>query len=395
MRLSSTFRTGLKPKQRLQSRQYQDFSIFLATKVSYRVAIEIMQRAWHQDGTEILKRSTYEERIESVGASLNEAIEKKSETILSGFGIEASAIITENAAIPLAVKSPSLPAEKGEPEIRFQIREFNRGRESETKIRYCNRTQHIEGSEKRCCYISIDDILVKSQKDNRIKGHKKAHKFVSNTVVHIQYEEHSYTLTAAGLDKAMKRTLAFLLSNHLLEDSRLIFFSDGAACIRDAIDKYFSFREYTLILDWYHLKLKCDQFLSMGIKGSKEQRKCIKEKLAAILWAGNVDKAKQYVQGLSRKFVKNLDKLKELIAYLDRKSPNIASYALRDAFGLRNSSNLVEKANDRVVAVRQKKKGMSWSNQGSNALAIINAVRINGELSDWILKKEIPFKMAV
>jgi len=394
VKLSPESARWLKPKQRLRTRQFQEFCIYLASKVSYRVAIEILKRSWHLRGDEILKKSTYEEWIESVGSSLGEAIENKTETILSCYGIDSEGYVTEKASIPSSAREPSLPPEKSEAEVRLQIREYNRGREPGTKIRYGNRTRHIEGSDNGCCYISIDDVLVKSQKDSREKGYRKSHRFVSNTVVHIQYESQSYVLTAAGLDRAMKSTLAFVLSNHLLEDKRLIFFSDGATAIRDAIERYFSFREHTLILDWYHLKNKCDQFLSMGTKGSMEQRKEIKRKLAAILWAGNTEKAKRYVLSIGHKNVKNQNQLDDLCAYLDRKSPYIACYALRKGFGLRNSSNPVEKANDRVVAARQKKKGMSWSNLGSNALAVISAVSINGELSNWIYKRDIPFRMA-
>ena len=37
-----------------------------------------------------------------------------------------------------------------------------------------------------------------------------------------------------------------------------------------------------------------------------------------------------------------------------------------------------------VVATRQKHNGMSWSKSGSDALAIITAARINGELENWM-----------
>lgn len=395
IRLSSAASSGLKPKQRVQSLPNQEFTIALASKVSYRTAIDIIKHFWHLDKSETPKRSTYNERIESAGASLSKAIDKKADDILSNYGVTSDAIISDSSKIPSEVKSPSLPSTKGETEIRNRIREYNRGRATCTKIRYGANTQNIEDSDKKCCYISVDDVLSKSQKSSRKKDEKKAQMFVSNTVVHIQYEGQSYVLTASGLDQAMKRTMAFLLYNHLLEDSRLIFFSDGATSIRDAIHKYFSFRQYTLILDWYHLEKKCNLFLSMGVRGSMAERKEIKKQLAAILWAGNVEKAKQYVKGISKKNIKCQKQLEGLIAYLDRKTPYITCYAMRKLFGLRTSSNLVEKSNDRVVSARQKKKGMSWSTVGSRALATLSAVCINGELSNWIFKKDVVFKMAV
>ena len=53
----------------------------------------------------------------------------------------------------------------------------------------------------------------------------------------------------------------------------------------------------------------------------------------------------------------------------------------------------MEKANDIVVATRQKHNGMSWSKSGSGALAIITAARINGELEKWMATGEVEFKM--
>lgn len=39
----------------------------------------------------------------------------------------------------------------------------------------------------------------------------------------------------------------------------------------------------------------------------------------------------------------------------------------------------MEKAVDRAVGMRQKKKGMSWSEAGSRALALLKVVELNGE----------------
>ena len=57
---------------------------------------------------------------------------------------------------------------------------------------------------------------------------------------------------------------------------------------------------------------------------------------------------------------------------------------LRDALGLRNSSNRGEKADDLIVANRQKHNGMSWSDAGSSSLASVSAVLHNYEMDNWI-----------
>ena len=39
----------------------------------------------------------------------------------------------------------------------------------------------------------------------------------------------------------------------------------------------------------------------------------------------------------------------------------------------------MEKTVDRAVGIRQKKKGMSWSEAGSRALSLLKVVELNGE----------------
>ncbi len=85
--------------------------------------------------------------------------------------------------------------------------------------------------------------------------------------------------------------------------------------------------------------------------------------------------------------------LDEQINYLTRKEENITCYAVRAKFGLRNSSNPVEKENDILVAQRQKHNGMSWSQNGSGSLAAIEMVFENGYEDMWFNKGQISFVM--
>ncbi|WP_139261072.1 hypothetical protein [Fibrobacter sp. UWOV1] len=62
--------------------------------------------------------------------------------------------------------------------------------------------------------------------------------------------------------------------------------------------------------------------------------------------------------------------------------------------GLRTSSNIVEKFNDILVARRQKHNGMSWSVDGSGALAAITSAKMNNELSTWLRDSRISIKLA-
>ena len=49
--------------------------------------------------------------------------------------------------------------------------------------------------------------------------------------------------------------------------------------------------------------------------------------------------------------------------------------------------------NDLVVAERQKHNGMSWSKEGSVALASITALKRNNESRKWFEEKELDFRL--
>jgi len=88
--------------------------------------------------------------------------------------------------------------------------------------------------------------------------------------------------------------------------------------------------------------------------------------------------------------LRHYHRIDDLYRYIKKHRNHILPYALRAELGLRNSSNRVEKANDLVVAQRQKHSGMSWSNTGSGALAQITTLIINDELSSWLNERMLP-----
>lgn len=386
---------GLKPKQRLRSRSFCELNLRLVSKLSYRDTADTLNRVLHREERNSIKTSTLEDWVESYGESLSDGYMSKAEEILDSYNVDKqSGIIAKEASLPLPILKPELPAVIGEKQARHLITEYNRGRDRMEKLKYDASTSSIEDGTQKCCYISVDDIGVRYQKPERKGKCKKDRSFVENTVIHVQAGDEQYTLTAIGMDKAFKLLVAFLFENKLMEDHRLIFFSDGATCIRDNIEKYFGFRQYTIILDWLHLEKKCNEFLSMGTKGSKDEKQQIKEELASILWTGRHQNAIKYLDSLKNSHIKNSTKIEELKGYIRRKSPNMTCYALRHELGLRISSNRVEKANDLVVATRQKHNGMSWSRKGSGALAIITATMINGEMEGWMDGHTISYRMA-
>ena len=74
---------------------------------------------------------------------------------------------------------------------------------------------------------------------------------------------------------------------HISSQDSVVFFTDGAEDLLSAIQKVFAFLPFKLILDWYHLDKKCQQRLSMAMKGKaeKEYRSC-KAACLVMDWQG-------------------------------------------------------------------------------------------------------------
>lgn len=336
---------------------------------------------------------TLSDRIERLGASINETIETLATDVLkdSGFIPETGLPLPETH-FPESISNPC----KDEPAAQFskQIQRYNTNKDECDQIRDQELIDLTETDPDKCIYVAIDDVGVRHQKDSRGEDGSKDGKVVENTVIHIQSMEGQYIITAIGMDKAFRYLIAFLFANHLLEDRHIIFFSDGAQNIRKGIETYFSFCPYVHYLDWYHLEKRITELLSMALKGTKEERHEIRYQLDRKLWAGNFDAAINYISNLDKRHIKNSAKMTEAIEYLNRKKPFACCYALRDVLKYRNSSNPAEKANDLVVANRQKHNGMSWSSAGSNSLAVLTAVIKNKELDTYLHSHTIPFSMS-
>ena len=96
--------------------------------------------------------------------------------------------------------------------------------------------------------------------------------------------------------------------------------------------------------------------------------------LNQLLWVGNTAKALDKLRNYQ---VKNVEKQQELIGYLEKNIPYIIDYKRRKEIGKSIGSGRMEKAGDLIIAKRQKEKAMSWSEKGSNALAVITAMYKN------------------
>lgn len=335
-----------------------------------------------------IKLRTLSDGICRIGTEISRKLSDVTADILSMYGFDNnSGLPLEGVVLSDNITTVNVSRDTGADKrvIAEAIAAVNDSREE--KIPFSAEEIKIESVPEECVYISIDDIGVKHQKDSRKEGSARDYKYVENTVAHIQYGDVSYILTGIGMRNVFKSILAFLLVNNLLS-RELVFLTDGAQDLRSHIRSVFQFHPYTVILDWFHLKKRCQEWLSMAIRG-KDRRNAVLEKLLRYLWVGDVPGASEFLLSLDPSDIKNRKWLDDLLGYFEKKGDNITCYALRAKLGLRNSSNTVEKANDLIVAQRQKHNGMAWSPDGSGSLAALQMIYLNHQSDLWFHKKEL------
>jgi len=363
------------PKQRFQSACFGELTLRFSGSLSYREETDLLNRIRHED--EGIKTTTLRNIVESQGKSINAVQHNKAEEALLANGFTVSGDIKPETAAttaePKAIEEELVMAAAAE-------------------LGLCKNI-NISDYEKpeQTVNISADDVVVDRQASNRPNSPEKGQKKrVSNTVVHVQQDKKTYIINDASIKGALKLLMGFLFANSLTELYQFVFFTDGAVDLNDPINTMFGFLPYKIILDWHHLLEKVKQRLSLGMKGYKIRNAFIDE-LGPLLWKGDVAGVIAKLEILPDDQVKSRSDVIKLIDYLRRNEKYIPCYMLRAKLGLWNSSNRVENANGRVVSFRQKARGMSWSREGSTALASVSAATINGELGNWTEKRTLEF----
>ena len=170
-----------------------------------------------------------------------------------------------------------------------------------------------------------------------------------------------------------------LSKNYADKPLPLVAITDGAQSIRCRLRRLFGMY-VVVLLDWYHLAKKIRQYASR-LNLNKAEKEKHTEKMLAYLWLGQTQEALIY----SDKMIKTSQNktLEDLQNYLFKHQQEICNYAKRQTLGKTIGSGRGEKANDQLVANRQKKKAMSWSVKGSNALAILKTLEVNQQWAKY------------
>ncbi len=112
------------------------------------------------------------------------------------------------------------------------------------------------------------------------------------------------------------------------------------------------------------------------------------------LWAGQVAAAVSLLERY-RRHAKDEGALDGLIGYLQARAEWIPNYRQRRREQQYIGSGQVEKANDLLVARRQKRGGMQWSLETSDGLAALRTLVLNGGWDRyWVEGQVLPLAEA-
>jgi len=142
-----------------------------------------------------------------------------------------------------------------------------------------------------------------------------------------------------------------------------------------------------LVLDWYHLRKKCRELLSMVCFGKSHKNEVLTQ-LMPLLWNGEIQEALNLLDTLKDN-CRNEKKLSELINYITTRKDTIPNYSDRRKKCLYNGSAIVEKANDLLVARRQKHTSMQWTRKGGDALLALKTIQLNNEWDNYWLHNNV------
>ena len=192
----------------------------------------------------------------------------------------------------------------------------------------------------------------------------------------------------SGVGTAFLQQLHIVVQLALGVLNSLLLIADGARWIRSFfVETLAALGQKTMLLDWQHLRQKCLEMTSRICQGRVAKQQLL-QRLYRRLWSGKVAAAIDLLHAY-RSVARNEDVLDSFIAYLQARAPWIPNYRQRRMERKYIGSGHVEKANDVLVARRQKGRGMHWSQETSDALAALRTLMLNGGWERYWQQREV------
>ena len=228
---------GHQPKERIYSLGFQEILLRVGTEVSYQKAVRMLNRLLHREGKAAIKGRTYQDYCQRKGKELAEYQERESEKVLKAAGFDSTTGQPPCAEEVSAALRESGHTEIGEATIRQAAETINAERISRNEQIQSSR-QRLEATTETV-YISVDEVGVKHQKEQRKQAVEKQGVYVWNTVAVVQSAGKCYTLSGNDTNEVFRNLLAYLLSNQLLESRNLVFLRMVRRISRDRLKRIF------------------------------------------------------------------------------------------------------------------------------------------------------------
>lgn len=153
----------------------------VGVSLSYRKGVDLLNRVLHRREDTAIKISTYRDFCERTGKRIEEQAAEEAKKILETYHFDGeSGKETESIAAELRESADPY----GEEALVEEIREINAVRPL-TEEQVKTRGWEIERPA-QTCYISLDEIGVKHQKEHRTADEEKTGVYVWNTVADIE-----------------------------------------------------------------------------------------------------------------------------------------------------------------------------------------------------------------
>jgi hypothetical protein len=270
-------------RERFKSNRFMELALDFATDTSNRKASARINRIRLEKNG--VSPTTYRNIVEREGIAIHAQLEYKCEEALVQNGFDRNGTLIDGTTFTSDGQQHIEQAIIEDASINLNIWDYNAS------------DYELPGESVN---VSIDDAGVKRQTEIRPKNEEKEQPGrVDNTVIHVQSGKKSYILNASSLFSCIKLLIGFLLYNGLSK-KQIVIFADGARDIHNIVQKMLGIINYKIILDWYHLKKKFKEQLSMALKGSKIRNE-FPDAVLPCLWYGNVDGAISLLLGIDEK----------------------------------------------------------------------------------------------
>jgi hypothetical protein len=376
----------------LITRGLQEWACLLPQELSFASAARLL--AWQTQQEGVLAASTLRNLVREHGQIVRKAEVAEAKALLLHVKQSNSATPTPK----LIPRSHALRRRPGWPaELNCAVEEaLNAGASSPPKgvsqadwerVLYARRTEAFPSvNALRFLGPGIAEGEVLLTADEVLTRAPRKHHFNELRTAVIKTSEGERFLSGTGAQFLLVLTAFTLLC--VGQNRSLQVIADGARWIRAwFVELSQHVGNCSLILDWFHLEKRCTELCSMICRGIKARKLFLKPLLGA-LWRRDVDTALSMAEEY-RDQAKNLERLDMLMQYLLDRRPYLADYHTRRITCQYNGSGHVEKANDLMVAQRQKGTGMHWSEDTSDGLAALKTLMLNDGWDRYWKDKEV------